>query len=266
MRTGTLAGRVRFACALCRLSLRSAMAERTAFAMQVVFMMLNNAIFFVFWWALLGRVDSIRGWRLNDVQVLYGVVAAGVGLAAVLGGGVRHLGRFIDDGSFDTLLTQPRHVLGYAAASRMQASGIGDVIFGLGFIAWAGHVTWHQWPAVAVAVLSSAIVFLATGVVYFSLGFWCGASETVARQLWDLVITFSLYPEPLFGSTLRVILFTIVPAGFVGYVPARVILAPSLGSTVGLAAAAAVYLGLALVVFDRGLRRYTSGSRFVTFG
>lgn len=262
----TVVARLRFARALGQISLRSATAQRTAFAVQVVFMMLNNAIFFVFWWSLLDHVESIRGWRLRDIQVLYGVVAAGVGLAVVCGGGVRDLGRFINDGSLDTLLTQPRHVLGYAAGSRMQASGIGDLVFGVVFIVWSGQVTWHQWPAVAIAVVASAVVFLACGIVYFSLAFWLGSSEAVARQLWDLVVTFSLYPEPLFGSGLRVILFTIVPAGFVGYVPARVILAPAPGLTAGLMIAAAAYLWLALVVFDRGLRRYTSGSRFVTFG
>jgi hypothetical protein len=33
-----------------------------------------------------------------------------------------------------------------------------------------------------------------------------------------------------------------------------------------LAGAASVYTALAVVVFSRGLRRYNSGSRFVTFG
>ena len=97
MASHTVPGGVRFLLALGRMSFRSAAAQRSAFAMQVLFMMLNNAIFFVFWWALLGHVDSIRGWRLPDIQVLYGVVAAGIGLAVTLGGGFRHLGRFIED-------------------------------------------------------------------------------------------------------------------------------------------------------------------------
>jgi ABC-2 type transport system permease protein len=88
----------------------------------------------------------------------------------------------------------------------------------------------------------------------------------VARQLWDLLVTFSLYPEPLFGGMLRLALFTVLPAGFVGYLPARVVHAPSFADVNVLVIGASAYLGAAVWVFHRGLRRYTSGSRFSTFG
>src|SRR4030095_209154 len=94
--------------------MKSAVALRGAFLMQTFFMALNNFTFFVFWWALMRRVTTLRGWGLGDIQVLFGVVAAAGGLAVSLAGGVRHLGRFIDDGHLDTLLTQPKSVLVYA--------------------------------------------------------------------------------------------------------------------------------------------------------
>jgi ABC-2 type transport system permease protein len=84
--------------------------------------------------------------------------------------------------------------------------------------------------------------------------------------LWDLVVTFSLYPEPLFGGILRLALFTVLPAGFVGYLPVRVVHAPTLPEIVLMAGGSAAYLALAVLVFERGLRRYTSESRFTTFG
>jgi len=121
-------------------------------------------------------------------------------------------------------------------------------------------------PIVLAVILASALVFVASGIVFFSLAFWLGRVETLARQLWELLITFSLYPEPLFGGMLRLALFTILPAGFVGYLPARVVHAPSLLHVSLLAVGAGTYLALAVLVFDRGLRRYASGSRFSTFG
>ena len=48
--------------------------------------------------------------------------------------------------------------------------------------------------------------------------------------------------------------------------PARMASAASAGQLLALTAAAAAYAVLAAVVFGRGLRRYASGSRFVTFG
>ncbi|PYQ95952.1 MAG: hypothetical protein DMF97_16145 [Acidobacteria bacterium] len=121
-------------------------------------------------------------------------------------------------------------------------------------------------PVVVLAIVASALVLVASGIVFFSLAFWLGRVETVARQLWDLLITFSLYPEPLFGGVLRLALFTLLPAGFVGYVPARFVQKPSIADGVLLTAAAAGYLAIGAAVFNRGLRRYASGSRFGMFG
>jgi len=255
-----------FARALIATNLKAALALRGAFVMQVVFMALNNVTFFVFWWALMHQVSALRGWRLGDIQLLFGVVAAGFGLAVTVAGGVRHLGRFIEEGDLDTLLTQPRSVLVYALGVRSQPSGFGDLLSGMLFIAWSGQVSWRMVPIVLAVILASALVFVASGIVFFSLAFWLGRVETLARQLWELLITFSLYPEPLFGGMLRLALFTILPAGFVGYLPARVVHAPSLLHVSLLAVGAGTYLALAVLVFDRGLRRYASGSRFSTFG
>src|SRR5437588_9805936 len=96
-----IAANVTFARALIATNLKATLALRGAFVIQVVFMALNNFTFFVFWWALMLRVPSIRGWRLGDIQLLFGVVAAAFGLTVSIAGGIRHLGRFIDEGDLD---------------------------------------------------------------------------------------------------------------------------------------------------------------------
>jgi ABC-2 type transport system permease protein len=179
---------------------------------------------------------------------------------------VRHLGRFIDEGELDTLLTQPRSVLVHALGIRSQPSGVGDFLSGIAFIVWSGQVSWRAWPLVLVAIVASAIVFLACGVVFFSLAFWLGRVDSLARQLWELLITFSLYPEPLFGGVLRLALFTILPAGFAAYVPVRLVQSPSVVDMVTLCVVSCAYLWLAGKVFALGLRRYASGSRFSSLG
>ena len=262
MSSNTLA----FARGLMATNLKATLALRGAFAMQVVFMALNNLTFFVFWWALMRRVPVIRGWHLGDVQLLFGLVAVAFGLTITVAGGVRHLGRFIEDGDLDTLLTQPRPVLIYALGMRSQPSGIGDILSGLSLIGASGYVSLYSAPFLVIGVSAAAVMFLATGILFFSLAFWLGKVETIARQLWELLITFSMYPEPLFGGVLRVLLFTILPAGFVGYLPVAIVRSPSTLQVCLLIFAAAAYLTLAVFVFDRGLRRYTSGNRFSTFG
>ncbi|HKE84014.1 MAG TPA: ABC-2 family transporter protein [Vicinamibacterales bacterium] len=261
-----VADHVSFARALVATNVKATLALRGAFVIQVVFMALNNFAFFVFWWVLMGHVTTLRGWRLGDIQLLYGMVACAFGLTVTVAGGVRHLSRFIDDGDLDTLLTQPKSVLVHALGMRAQPSGLGDLISGLIFIVWSGQISWPTMPFVLIVVIASALVFAACGVIFFSLAFWLGRVETVATQLWDLLVMFSLYPEPLFGGTLRLVLFTVLPAGFIGYVPVRIVHAPSLVNAMSLLVVAIAYVWLAVLIFDRGLRRYASGSRFTTFG
>jgi len=257
---------LRFAAALLATNLKASLMLRAAFAMQVVFMALNNFTFFVFWWVLMRRVPDIRGWRLPDIEVLFGVVAIAVGLAITIGGGVRYLGQFIEEGELDTLLVQPPSPLLHAVGMRSQSSGFGDMLSGMILLALSGQVSWFDVPRIAAAIVAAALVFAATGILFFSAAFWLGKSDSVARQIWELTITFALYPEPLFGGPLRLVLFTLIPSGWIGYVPARLAAHASPGQLLLLASAAAGYLMLAVATFDRGLRRYASGSRFATFG
>ncbi|MGA3119925.1 MAG: ABC-2 family transporter protein [Polyangiaceae bacterium] len=259
-------GSLRFCRALLATNLRSALALRGSFWLQALFMVLNNVTFFVFWWVLFARVPTLRGFRLGDMEALFGITAASFGLVQVLAGGVRHLSRFIDEGALDTLLAQPQPVLLYALGMRSQPSGLGDLASGIGFLALSGQVRLATLPLVALAVLAAALVFLGCGVAFFSLAFWLPGTETLSRQLWDLTITFSLYPEPLFGGMLRLLLFTLLPAGLIGFLPLRVVRAATLSDGLLLALGAATYLALGAWFFGRGLKRYASGSRFGVFG
>jgi viologen exporter family transport system permease protein len=257
---------VRFAGALLATNLKASLARRGAFAMQAALMAINNFTFFAFWWLLMRRVPVIRGWALPDVEVLMGIVAAAFGLGEIAAGGVRRLGHLIDEGELDTLLVQPQPVLLHACGLRSQASGFGDILSGLILLAWSGRVFGRNVPLLFAAVVASAVVFVCSGTVFFSLAFWLGRVRTLARQVWELTLTFSLYPEPLFGGALRLVLFTLLPAAWVGYVPVHVVEGASPGWLLALVAFACAYAAFAAFVFDRGLRRYASGSRFAAFG
>jgi ABC-2 type transport system permease protein len=77
-----------------------------------------------------------------------------------------------------------------------------------------------------------------------------------------VLVTFALYPEPLFRGALRVVLFTLIPAGFVAYLPAQIIRSGGPLELVGLLSATLAYVWLSRRTFRAGLRRYSSGSRF----
>jgi ABC-2 type transport system permease protein len=256
----------RFAWALFTTNLKAVTALRGSFLLSMTFMALNNATFFVFWWVLLGKVGHLRGWHLSDLELLFGVSAAGFGLMQATLGGAVHLSRFIDEGTLDPLLAQPKPTLLYALGCRSQASGFGDVLSGVLLMVLSGCLTWQTAPRAIFCVLASCAVFSASSVVFFSLAFWASKTHALSRQLLDILITFSLYPEPLFEGGLKLVLFTLLPAGFAAYLPASVLKDGSLSETLLLLLGTAVFVWVAVRVFYAGLRRYSSGSRFGLFG
>jgi ABC-2 type transport system permease protein len=229
-------------------------------------MAVNNGIFFTFWIVLFSRVPSVSGYELGDVAVLYGIVAVAHGLAWFFAGGIHFLSRVIHDGELDALIAQPKPTLLYAVGLRSQPSGLGDIVSGLIMIALSGRVGLFGIPLVIASGVAGAVVLVATAVLLHSAAFWLGRTESASRQLYESTLMFSLYPDTLFTGPLRWILFTLIPAGFVGYLPAELIRAPSVSIAVGITLGVTAYAVVAAWVFQRGLRAYSSGSRFATFG
>lgn len=255
-----------FARALLATNLKAALAQRGNFAFQALFMFINNLTFFVFWWVLFQNVETIRGWVIADVMLLYGLSAAAYGVMVVFAGGVRQISRWIDEGELDPLLVQPKATWLYAVGSRSQPSGVGDVVSAVFFLAASGRVhLGNLWLAVC-CVLCGACVFLGSALAFYSLAFWVSRTETLSRQLVDFLVMFTFYPDSLFSGALRVVLYTVLPAGFITYLPVRLIRDGTLVwlPVLLLAAAGAITLGVS--VFQRGVRRYASGSRFGIWG
>jgi len=247
--------------ALVSTNVKASLALRGAFWLQALLMALNDVLFFCTWWIFFGRVPSVRGWALDDMYALYGFVAFAFGLYAVLAAGTRDLAARILEGELDALLPQPRSVLPRLALSRSSASGWGDVVFGLVLLGLGSQLDPARLPALLVLATCSALVLAMTSILANSLAFWVGETDGLPRQIIEFTIVFSTYPSALFGGVLRVVLFTLIPAGLIGYLPADYLRAPSLGTLLLAVAGAFAYSAVVVWVFGRGLKRYESGSR-----
>jgi ABC-2 type transport system permease protein len=249
-----------FLLALWKANLLSAMEYRVAFVSQVVGMMLNNAVYFLFWVLFFDRFQQVRGWGLNEMLILFGVVAAGFGLGVYLFGNALTLADVIAGGRLDYYLSLPRPVLLHALASRSIVSGLGDAVYGLISFALAGHYAPDAVGRFVLGALLSATIFLSFLVLTQSLAFYLGNATQLSAQATQAIIAFSLYPITLFDGTAKLLLFTVLPAAFMGAVPAEFVREFTWSALAQLLAAALAFLSLALTVFHRGLRRYESGS------
>ena len=253
-----------FVLALWKTNLLSAMEYRVSFITQMVGMILNNAIYFVFWIIFFDRFEQIHGWDLVDMLFLFGVVATGFGAGTFLFGNALHLSSLIANGQLDYYLSLPRPVLLHALASRSNASAIGDFTYGLlsfgAAATFSGAFSGLMLLRFALACLAAIAVLVSFLVLVQSLTFWIGNSSMLTTNAFNAIVTFSLYPITLFDGTAKLLLFTLIPAAFIGALPAEFVRQFDLGQLAQISLGSAIFLSLAIFVFYRGLRRYESGS------
>ena len=253
-----------FVLALWKTNLLSAMEYRVSFLTQVFGMMLNNAIYFVFWIIFFARFEEINGWDLVDMLFLFGVVATGFGAGTYLFGNAIRLSSLIASGQMDYYLSLPRPVLLHALASRSNASSAGDFTYGLfsfgAAIYFSGSFGGLMLLRFTLGCMASIVVLISFLVLVQSLTFWIGNTSLLTRHAFNAIVTFSLYPITLFDGTAKLLLFTLIPAAFIGAVPAEFVRRFDLLQLTQICAGGAVFLLLAVFIFYRGLRRYESGS------
>jgi ABC-2 type transport system permease protein len=94
-----------------------------------------------------------------------------------------------------------------------------------------------------------------------SLAFYIGNVEGAAFQYFNAILAFSTYPTDIFRGMGRVVLFTLIPAGFISYMPLGLMKQFQLHFVVGAVGMALGVYVLGCWCFYRGLARYSSGNR-----
>lgn len=253
---------LKFLLAIWKTNLQSAMEYRASFLSQMIGMMLNNFIYFAIWIIFFNRFQDVRGWGVNDMYLTFGVLASAFGLVSVLFGNAFMLSDIISKGRLDYYLSLPKPVLIHTIASRTIASGMGDFTYGFISYAMSGYFSWDGLLRFILAMLLAATVFAAFLILTQSLAFWFGMMNNFSNLVLNALLTFGIYPITLFDNYAKLILFTIIPAAFMGALPADFIRAFTWQTLAELLAGALVFLGLSIFIFQSGLRRYESGSAF----
>ncbi|MBM3152203.1 MAG: hypothetical protein FJZ96_08410 [Chloroflexi bacterium] len=251
---------LRFLLSLWKTNLLAVMEFRVSFISQIIGMMLNDGFYFIFWVIFFDRFETVGGWSLSDMFVVFGVTATAFGLVSFLFGNAFSLGDIIARGRLDYYLSLPRPALLHTLASRSIANGLGDVSYGILSYLVSGQSTAGGLGRFLLAVVLAAVVFVSFLVIVQSLAFWMGNSTAFGQLMLNAMITFALYPLGMFDGPLRFILLTVVPAALMGAVPAGFIIHLDWVNLGQLSLGAAGLLAAALFVFHAGLRRYESGS------
>lgn len=247
--------------ALAGVNLASAMEYRASFITQIVGMFINNGIYFVFWIIFFDQFGSVRGYNMGEIFLLFAIVTVGFGLAFMFAANTGHnLAYLIAQGRLDYYLVFPRNLLLHVVASRMMVSTFGDITFGLIAYLFTGRFHAVEIVLFLLSAVLVALIFVAFSIIAGSLAFFMGNAQYASQQVTNAMLTFALYPNSLFSGFSRLMLYTLIPAGFVGAVPVEIVKGRDGFLLLALFAVALLMWAVATAVFYYGLRRYESGS------
>jgi ABC-2 type transport system permease protein len=223
-------------------------------------MLINNVVWIVFWGLYFRRFPIVNGWELHDVMMLWAVSAGGFGLMATLFGNSTKLAGMIAGGQLDVYLAQPKPVLLHVLVSRMSVSAIGDVAFALLVYAAFGDKSVAGVAKFVLAMVLAALIFIFFTVIVNCLAFWLGNTEGLSFQLFNALLTFTTYPTGIFRGLGKLVLFTVIPAGFISYMPIGPLRQTNVPFTAAIVAVAGALTVGGVWLFYAGLRRYASGN------
>lgn len=252
----------RYMLALLKMSLKSSVSLRGAFLTKMIFMAANNLLFMVIWLFFFQHFETLRGWDIKYMALMFGLVAASFGLWVIFANGLRMLAKMIDDGDLDTLLLQPKPVLLNIAGAQSEASGFGEVLTGLVLFALSGFLQPHLIPWLLVVLFLGFLFWCSLSILLGSLAFWFKDMNEWARELLMSALFFATWPNSIYSGTVKIVIFTIIPVGFLSYMPVQFLTGMDWVALAISCVGISAMLLCSLLVFHLGLNRYESGNRF----
>jgi ABC-2 type transport system permease protein len=253
-----------FLYSLLKTSIKASMSMRGAFLFESGLMLANNLIFFSLWWIFFRQFQSIGEWQLKDMITLMAVGSGAYGLMLICFGGIRFISRSIISGDLDPFMTQPKNLLLHLMGSRSLARGWGDLSTMVLLVVFGGLWSPQTILLILVGSITGCLVFSSMSVIAHSLAFWLGPIENLAKQYCDSLLVFSFYPQNIYTGVLKILMFTVIPAGIVGYLPVEMIRDFTWTKLLILLGSAALFCLISFTIFHLGLKRYESGNQFGT--
>lgn len=247
---------------LVRTSIKASISMRYAFLIESFVMLLNNLVYFSLWFVFFNAFNEVAGWRIGDMMALGAVAFGSYGLMQIFFGGAKFISRNIVNGDLDLYMTQPKNLLINLLVSKSHPKGFGNVVCLIILTVFGGFVTLSNLWIIVLSVILGSLVFTANTVIIHSLVFWLGPMEGVANKFTDSLYLFSTNPPNIYSGFLQLVMFTLIPAGIIGYLPVELIREFTYLKFLGLVIGSIAFVSVAIFMFYSGLKRYESGNKF----
>lgn len=212
------------------------------------------------------HTDSIAGWSKYETMLLVGTAMLMQRfLFAFFWSSLFEMGRNIRTGNFDFFLAQPGNVLFMASTRKLDLDSLANTVVAAGVVVYATHQLGLQPGAADIALYGlmlfcGIVIHFSALVVVTSLSFWLTSSQGIEGSYFTL-FEFSRIPRQAFKGAANVVFVWILPAVLISNIPSSMLIKGfHLVDLLWLVGIAVFWFALAMIVFNRGLRRYSSAS------
>lgn len=243
-----------------KLNVKKEYKYKSSFFMQIFMMILNDAFFIIQWFIIFQLVDNIGGYGFRETVLLWAISAGGFGFAHTFFDGAWNITDYVYNGKLDVFLTQPKNVLINVCCSKTNISSIGDMVYGFIALAIIG-APWYWYLLMIPSMIIAGLLYVSVYVVFSSLCFYIKQGNSVAQSAERIIMQTSTYPPAIFNTVVKWVLLTFIPALFFTFIPAQYFfLTPNVWWILGALGVTTLWIILAFLTFNMGLKRYNSGS------
>ncbi len=212
------------------------------------------------------HTDTIAGWSQYEMVLLVGTsMIIQRFLMGFFWSSIFDFGRNVRTGNFDFFLAQPGNVMFMVTTRKLDPDGLINSVVAAGVVIYAARQLGLH-PSVLDIVLYGFLILCGLAIHYSilmlstSMVFWLTSAQGVEGGYFTLM-EFSRLPREAFKGITNTLFVWLLPVVVVSNAPARTLLHGFEWQwALWLFVLAVVWFALAVLVFNRGLRRYASAS------
>jgi len=212
------------------------------------------------------HTTSVAGWTKYEMMLLVGTsLLVQRFLMGFFWSSIFELGRNVRSGNFDFFLAQPGNVMFMATTRKLDPDSLLNSLIAGGVVIYAAlqlglHPTVADIALYGFMLICGLAIHYSILVLSISLVFWLTSAQGV-EGIYFTLTEFSRLPREAFKGITSVLFVWLLPVVVISNVPARNLIGHiDWQWAVWLFVLAAAWFGLAVFVFNRGLRRYSSAS------
>ena len=215
----------------------------------------NSLTLFSFWIIYIEKFQSINGWTLDEIAVLYATTHMVMGWLGLFGIGSLDIVYSYLSNQISREFTDPGYPMLRLIANRVSFHSFSSLILGFAYFAFS---TIGQQPVAYLNLLLMSAFGALIMILYFTvLNCWIVRlveGQVLADQVYEVTLLFMMYPKALFSGLISIVCFSIVPIFWMVHYPADFVLQPSVSSLLYLI----LVVGIGLILAKWSLRSLKS--------